>query len=683
MQEFLDVTALGRTCDLGQLYDSRRAAFLPSLFLYRQTDIKARRKDVRSSNIDLKEVKNFSDRADSLDVSASLSVSILCGIVSASGNGSYLNSKQDTSESTTVAAVARYRTFNESLDLMELSGKTTVAPEQAASLYNATHVVTSITYGGNVVGTVTAKSSLSSEQTTINAIFSASVDASVDAADREKLTSSDLEVKLMADIRLSDEDKTPTDPVAMIQIVKRGHALVGDGVPCEVQLMPLKMLNDNLPTFRELNEADLNDLRDTYDGILRLENSRKWLQDVTATHSRLFPTFAEQVRLRSNKVRTFVSAARELLREYLRKYRSVIAGDDVASSSPAPSSPEQTPTEFKHNIDVGFAAAIKEYDDDREAWRLFESRLCIAEQHGLPFISTGEISDRMNRVGKGMLAAILVPETAEWAGMMDCYGDFAVNIRKWRKSVDEEEARAAGDSAEITSAPGMEWVSIYADPLHDSMLYMMDDKAGTIKKALGAARNSQQPSFLMYGRLRGHLGGFGWRILNEDGWGVKVNQVERWRYVGDMRNSKPHGTGVMTYADKTEYHGSFFDGMRDGLGKMFDRDGKQRPETSGVFFKGQLEPRAVMVEVTAVNQHGTPVQCETVTLRVGDSLHSYVERIATFMGWNYKQKVKLVLGDNVKAVVIEGGMIASSEHPSVRTTSWSMSSASKITAYLY
>ncbi|KAJ6517114.1 hypothetical protein DFH09DRAFT_1430860 [Mycena vulgaris] len=687
MQDSLEVNALGRPCELGQLYDSRSGQFLPGLFLFRSALIQPRVAAAKSTKSSILEVKNFSDRAATLDVSASLSLSILSGMVTVNGTASYLSASQDTAESATLAAVAQFRTCTKSFDVLELMDNASITTEKAALELNATHVVTSITYGGNVVATLTSKSSLKEKESKVSggklslgimegfkAIFKVGASASLDFLEREKLTSSNLEARLAADIRLGEEDEMPTDPLAMIQLVKRSHTLVGEGVPCEVRLVPLQRLGHSLPTFRELAEADLNSFRDTYDRIFVLDNNRKWLHNAAETQGAFFPTFAALVRARSVGVTNLVHAARDRLRGYMHRYRSA---DGTV----------EEPADFIESTNTVFAAATREYAEDRGTWRMLEARLSTAEEHGLPFIQVCDVARNMSRVGlhTSVIAVVLVPEEVQWAAMVDLYGDVAVDIRKWRQSV-EEGAAHEGEAVNVVGKT--EWMSVYLDPLCNETLLRLDDRAETVKKAVQLARHvlqfklrirgsssppasstKHEPIFLTYGRSRGHLGGFTWRIMNQDGWGVITDS---WRYIGEIHNSKPHGTGIATYVDGTQYSGSFFLGLPEGPGKILGRDGHELK--SGVFYQGKLNSRAVVVEVKAVNEDDVPLQHEMVTLCLGDSLTSYVSQISRAMGWSYKQRARIVFGG--KEIDVVGDMIDSCEDMLVQRETRALSDSS-------
>ena len=92
------------------------------------------------------------------------------------------------------------------------------------------------------------------------------------------------------------------------------------------------------------------------------------------------------------------------------------------------------------------------------------------------------VSNKMSRANKRMLAAILVPDNANWEALMNLYGDLAVDIRQWRQSID----KTPDDNDSEGSVT--EYASIYADPSRDATLVSLDDEAGTLKNALKVAR---------------------------------------------------------------------------------------------------------------------------------------------------------------------------------------------------
>jgi hypothetical protein len=686
---FLEIKALGRPCYLGQLYDARTSSLIPAFSLFKEKDITAREGKVTKTNLKFTEVKSLSDRASSLNVSAELSVSIMSGAIGVSGGGSYLNGKVDTSESITVAAIAQYRTTSRSLDFNTLLSKMDMDTMKLAKT-RATHVVTSIVYGGDVIGTLTQKSTNKEDNTEIKGKFSievfkvmgkwfsAEAKSELSVNEREKINNFNLDLDLSADFSLKDEDAAPTDPMSLIAVVKKSAKLVGDGVPCELWLTPLTMLTEDVPIYRELARADLVDIMNIYDRILKLENSRAWLRDAVEVHAELFPTFTAVARDGSIKVTKLVQNARDRLCMYLQRYRS--GQKDV-----------EEPSNFVTDVAEGFAAAQAEYEREKDEWRGYLDRLSVAERHGFPVVGVGVIGSKMICTDKGMLAVILVPENANWKTLMDLYGDLAVDIRQWRASID------GGTDDKTSKGSQTEFISIYADPLRDATLKLLDDKTGTLKNALASARyirtsinvlftdflprQTNSGIFLTYGRAQGHVGGLEWNMLNKEGWGVIINRDEAWRYIGYVHLSKPHGSGVMTYVNQTKYAGTFVNGQRDGFGEIINKDGTVVSNMRGIFIKNVFAPHGVLVDVTVVKKDGIPIQYGKVALNRFDSVRVHVDRIGTIMGWELNQRFRLIPEGGTKVDVI-GTMIDPKEPSNLQMSSWNLNVTSTVIAHI-
>jgi MORN repeat len=191
-------------------------------------------------------------------------------------------------------------------------------------------------------------------------------------------------------------------------------------------------------------------------------------------------------------------------------------------------------------------------------------------------------------------------------------------------------------------------------------------------------RASKYGVFLTYGHEQGHMGGLEWNVLNKEGWGIIINRAEAWRYIGDVHLSKPHGSGVMSYTNQTKYAGAFVNGRRDGFGKIVDKDGNVM---RGILIENAFAPQGVLVEVTVVNKDGIPVQYGKVAMNKYDSVRVQVDRIATVMGWELKQRFRLIPEGDTKVDVI-GSMIDPKEPSCVETFPWDLDGTPKITAYI-
>lgn len=678
----ITVQALGRACVLGQLFDATSGSLLHGFCLFKEKDIVPTKVDVSKSTVSYKEIRSIRDRAHSLNISASLEVSILGGMFAIGGMGSYLNSNSDTSESTTVACVAQYLTFTESLDVNSLRQLQAMTSAELARV-RATHVVVSITYGGNVVGSLTQKSDESTSTTDVQGRFNLdvfkgmgspfSVGAAADLSveEKDKMDNYSLDVNLVADFSMAGED-APTTAADMLSIFKKSGKLVGEGVPVEITLAELSIFQDGIPTVRELAEADLLEITEVYDRILVLGNNRAWLTREADAKRELFPAFLAKCRARKLEVTRLVQKARGELRIYLEAYRTLRTDT-------------KRPSEFRQEVEKAFVDETALWEQDLVTWRDLVQRVRAAQIHGFPLISVSKLGATLNSSEKGYTAVILIPEIIGFANLLHTYRVLADDIRAWRLSLDK---CASSHNSKSTPASGKTvFVSVYADNHLDAALLRLDDRTQSLANALEAARNKSKPVFLMYGPVLDNSLQLQWSVLGQEGWGILVDLSENWRYIGSVRRGKPHGFGVMTYADKTKYKGGWADGKRDGHGELLSVDGSVLE--SGIYTGNTLSWDGVVVTVT-VYKDSIPVQHGEVTLRAGDSTRAQVEKIGKVMGWKIGQQFQLQvqfeseLSPKTTNVRVNGSMIAAEEDPQAAFLSWQLDAVKKnvIKAYI-
>ncbi|KAK2459513.1 hypothetical protein APHAL10511_008455 [Amanita phalloides] len=117
MAREIQIQPLGKPVYLGQLYDATTSTFLNENLFDPIQMILSTPEPASGINYDYQEVKSLESRAGTLDISASLAVSILSGAFIAAGMGSYLDRRDDSSDSHTIAVTAHIRTKTERLDI--------------------------------------------------------------------------------------------------------------------------------------------------------------------------------------------------------------------------------------------------------------------------------------------------------------------------------------------------------------------------------------------------------------------------------------------------------------------------------------------------------------------------------------------------------------------------------------
>ncbi len=348
------VQALGRPASLGQLYDARSSNLLQQT-LFNTADMKPIRMSIGKTEATFKEDKTIRERRESLDVNASVSLSILGGMVKVrfsplpldtgctkaqqcqiKGFGSYLDRSDESEESTTISAIARIRTFQDRLDLLSLQNAVALSPA-AIQKSGATHCITAITYGGAVLGTLSEKQANKDKSTDVHGKFSLDIlkslgalasakgTAEVISKEQDKVNSFNLTVTLTGDFRSLSEN-IPVTPVGMIDTVSRATSLIGDGVPLELYMTPLTQFDmiSTVQLSREFAETDIMAVTDFYDDLITLQQSRTslFLKLNGTNDGVLFPSLLETCRAQSLIVSRYLAESRGKLGAFLARYRN-------------------------------------------------------------------------------------------------------------------------------------------------------------------------------------------------------------------------------------------------------------------------------------------------------------------------------------------------------------------------
>lgn len=410
------VQALGRPSFLGQLYSASETTLLNiSLFSSEAIDSATVAIPSPRTETSFKEVRSTKDRADLLDVSANVSVSLLGGTVKLKGFGKYLDRSDLSEVSNTVAGMVRVRTVHRRIDLSdELLQRSIVLDASQIQSQAATHVVTGITYGGTLLGSLTEISSKKSDFKNLSGGFSlssfqklaafAGAEGSVKLSEEEKkaLNTYSLEINLIADY--VDNDPTPTTKEDIIKAIEKGlPGFTSDttpgaqiGVPVDLILTPIsrfEKLSIQL-VARELAEADLLRIQSLYDDIVTLFQQRNTLLlqlggkveggESANTYGTLFPSFFNTCRDRLEAVESLLVAARSELGVFLRDYRTLADPSLTAG------------TFLDHNVRI-YNSQHLDYQNDFLEWQVLLQQARVASKHGFPLCSTAEIAAAINK----------------------------------------------------------------------------------------------------------------------------------------------------------------------------------------------------------------------------------------------------------------------------------------------
>ncbi|KAK2459524.1 hypothetical protein APHAL10511_008466 [Amanita phalloides] len=576
--------------------------------------------------------------------------------------GSYLDRRDDSSDSHTIAVTAHIRTKTERLDIPDNKKFIRLAGEQIQQ-NGATHVITAIEYGGHIVGTFKqGKTSHDSEEKIdgrflmqalrgMGKIFEVNGEAVLNLEDKKKLDHFDCEVRLLADIYL--KSVLPTNAFEVLATVMRANQAIGDGVPLNVYLTSLKRFKDRFSAVslvQQLDTAQLNEILHFYDKYITLNQDRTFLREQMDQHYKsYFPSFTAVCRAKANAVGQDLRNARRELRYYLQSYLKARPGS-------VPNADYLTDARER------YSEAFHDYEIEKGIFDDLVQRKKAADDHGFELVDVTTLKKLMNRTDNATIALVIIPEAVHHVNLLNIHRVLADDIREWRRV--EDNRLGEGDESEKTI-----YRSLYADPRIDNTLLLLDDANGTLMATIKRIRESKETGFLTFGVASKKLGELEWNSMNRDGWGTLTNKEEKWRYIGNVRDGLRHGPGVITYADDTRYAGSWYKGRREGLGKLISKSGAGE---ECVYINDRVRKDGVVVDAT-VFRNDVPIKFASVALGGHDNISAHVSKIADVFGWTAEERFDVILesiGDRFEpeSVVVDGTVIDPSAADKARRT---------------
>uniref|UniRef100_A0A8C6VAT0 Uncharacterized protein n=1 Tax=Naja naja TaxID=35670 RepID=A0A8C6VAT0_NAJNA len=147
-EDAIDIPALGRSFQLGMLYDCRKDALIPGVTLW---DCSSLQKDLTTKPQPMTATKiiasdSIDDKASALTISGSLKASVLGGLIEVGGSAEYLQDTKKSKQQARVTVQYKTTTKYEQLTMSDL-GIQNVSQPAIFEQGTATHVVTAILYG--------------------------------------------------------------------------------------------------------------------------------------------------------------------------------------------------------------------------------------------------------------------------------------------------------------------------------------------------------------------------------------------------------------------------------------------------------------------------------------------------------------------------------------------------------
>ncbi|XP_061587043.1 stonustoxin subunit alpha-like [Cololabis saira] len=249
----MEVAALGRPFGLGMLYDCRNECLVPGMTLWDEDDLKKhiRERPQKYNNFKVEAAQTTESKFSGLDVSGSLKLSIMGGMIQAEGSAKYLN---DNTKSKDQARMTL--TYKATTKIQELSMDHLGSMKHESTHNVATHVVTSILYGADAFFVFDREVSKDEKHDLIQAEFKLAVNdipnttiegkASGKKENTEKKNAEKFSCTFYGDFVLAENPLTFQDAVKVYQNLPRLLGPNGENsVPVKVWMLPLTLFDNS------------------------------------------------------------------------------------------------------------------------------------------------------------------------------------------------------------------------------------------------------------------------------------------------------------------------------------------------------------------------------------------------------------------------------------------------------
>ncbi|KAJ3123968.1 hypothetical protein HK100_011423 [Physocladia obscura] len=147
----MTIAALGRPFALGMLYDARSDKLIVGITMWQDSALKQHVKRVTNpfQSSDVITSETMSDKFARLDVSGSLKLSVLAGLVDLKASGKYLKDNRESTLTSRVSLLSKTRSHMDTLTMEHLATEQLQYTAQVSNMSSATHVVTGIEYGSD------------------------------------------------------------------------------------------------------------------------------------------------------------------------------------------------------------------------------------------------------------------------------------------------------------------------------------------------------------------------------------------------------------------------------------------------------------------------------------------------------------------------------------------------------
>ncbi|XP_071264719.1 cytolytic toxin-beta-like [Salvelinus alpinus] len=245
----LSLAALGRPFSLGMLYDCRNDHLIPGLSLWDQKHLKNNIITTDKPFTDFKVITSDStaDKFSVLNVNGSLKASCLAGLVKVEGSAKYLKDVKESQNQARVTLCFSTTKKNSQLSMSHL-GKKHIKYKEVFSQGIATHVVTGILYGANAFFVFDREVSSDEDRKDIEgnlkvmlkSVSNVSIGGESALDMKNTFETEKFSCRFHGDVLLENNPVSFQDAMDTYKTLPQK---VGEGVPVQVNLLPLKALD--------------------------------------------------------------------------------------------------------------------------------------------------------------------------------------------------------------------------------------------------------------------------------------------------------------------------------------------------------------------------------------------------------------------------------------------------------
>ncbi|KAI5981477.1 hypothetical protein EDD15DRAFT_367839 [Pisolithus albus] len=326
--------------------------------------------NIKQTDLTLSLSNSLEKKANLLDIQANLSLEILSDLVKVEGSASYLKSNSQAWSWILVLKVLteeRRLLFAEdalSINVLDMVKKDYIAENRA------THFVSSIVYGGNLIINMTERATEVTNEESIEGKLgleleklkgAVSLKGKAEAKIKDQFEGMDSKFDLVVhgDVEL---DTVPDKPVDVLDLIPRAaKLLLGNpengapkGVPISVTLQPIpnSILNDpSAVSVHRLCQSPINDVFETFSRLEDVRSRFRVLVNGTGVQKDFIPKLAECVDFSFEIFRKIYADLLQKLAQFLRDMMATGKSDVDMFPRGSPTNPK--PEEHRHSTDSG------------------------------------------------------------------------------------------------------------------------------------------------------------------------------------------------------------------------------------------------------------------------------------------------------------------------------------------